>query len=190
MVAGCLCLNCITTFFFATSSINNYPGGAALSRFNEMYSGEDGGEHCIVSSHVSYDLIHMPVHVYISNLAAQTGASLFLHTHAPPYPVDLGINPPKASTWIYNKTENISPAQLTADRSITHVIAEIAPATNNAFEGTGFPRSSWKLTQVVDGFDGWNKDLRAIMLEPTKPWKVVGYLGSPKLAILERRSWL
>ena len=107
------------------------------------------------------------VHVHISNLAAQTGASLFQQVHAPPYLPWAG----SSVSWVYNKTENMTPAQLTAGRQITHAIAEIAPSNAaNSFDGTRFPKGSWKLTGVVDSFDRLSLDINALKRDLTKPW--------------------
>ena len=52
--------------------------------------------------YLSYAFNHT-VHVHISNLAAQTGASLFLQRNAPPlYP---GLAEPLHTNWTYDKTE-------------------------------------------------------------------------------------
>ncbi|KAH8112732.1 alpha-1,6-mannosyltransferase subunit [Phellopilus nigrolimitatus] len=72
--------NLLVTAILTYASSMNYPGGVALTRFNEMY--KDSSR----------------VHVHIDNLAAQTGASLFLHAHAPPYPPSLPA-PPHAKDW-------------------------------------------------------------------------------------------
>ena len=134
------------------------------------------------------------VHVHISNLAAQTGASLFLQTHAPPYFPELGVPPPQLSfDWIYNKTENVTPEEITANRHITHVIAEIhdrgAAERGNVFEATKFPKNSWIMTAVIPGFERWRLNLDALKVEPMKPWKVCEYVESEKLVILERKGW-
>jgi alpha-1,6-mannosyltransferase len=90
----------------------------------------------------------MPVHVHIGNLAAQSGASLFLHTHSPPYRPHLGVVPPSISAahpWIYNKTENLTLADIAYDPSFTHAIAEdtdLLPVRLYAVE-------------AIDGFRGW-----------------------------------
>ena len=132
------------------------------------------------------------MHVHISNLAAQTGASLFLQTHAPPYLPDLGVPPPSASDWVYNKTENVSPASITANRAITHVIAEVQNKDGgwvNAFDGTGFPKGSWVVTAVVPAFERWRVNREAVRLEPMKPWKVLEYVEEERLVVLERKGW-
>lgn len=129
-----------------------------------------------------------PVHVHISNLAAQTGASLFLQTHAPPYPEGLGLEPPRGYTpWVYNKTEDVTPTQLTANRHITHAIAEIEPGNVRAFDGTKFPGKWWKLTAIVTGFDRAVLDLPALKADLMRPWEVLKFAKSEQLAILEKK---
>jgi alpha-1,6-mannosyltransferase len=91
----------------------------------------------------------MPVHVHIGNLAAQSGASLFLHTHSPPYRPHLGIVPPSISAahpWIYNKTENLTLADIAYDSSFTHAIAEDIDL---------LPVGSLYTVEGIDGFRGW-----------------------------------
>lgn len=128
------------------------------------------------------------VHVHMSNLAAQTGASLFLQTRAAPYPEGLGLEPPKGTTpWVYNKTEDVTPAQLTANRYITHAIAEIESGNTRAFDGTKFPSKSWKLTAIVTGFDRIVLDLPALKADLTRPWDVLKFARSEQLAILEKK---
>ena len=91
------------------------------------------------------------VHVHISNLAAQTGASLFLHANAPPY---LPFVPARPANWTYDKTENLSLKDLTAAREVTHLIAE---ADSPAAQATG-----WTPVAIVDGFDGWRLNLEGV----------------------------
>ena len=98
------------------------------------------------------------VHVHISNLAAQTGASLFLHRNAPPFHPAIGA-PPRAD-WVYDKTENLSFADLTRSSEITHLIAESAALAPSAAKG-------WTPVAVVDGFDGWkvNREVARVFRE-------------------------
>ena len=66
--------------------------------------------------------VNCTVHVHISNLAAQTGASLFLQRNAPPfYP---GLAEPPRTNWTYDKIENLSLVDLTRSHNVTHLIAE------------------------------------------------------------------
>ena len=90
------------------------------------------------------------VHVHISNLAAQTGASLFLHTHAPPFLPSISIPIPETHAWTYNKTEALAPAVLTRSPALTHLIAEAGAAQLQSF-----PASAWRRVEGVAGFDGW-----------------------------------
>ncbi|KAI0682891.1 hypothetical protein BC835DRAFT_1423875 [Cytidiella melzeri] len=131
------------------------------------------------------------VQVHISNLAAQTGASLFQQTHAPPYFPDLGVRPPPlAYDWVYDKTEDISPTSITTDCSITHAIVEIQDGVGmNAWEATGFLKSSWVRMAVIPAFEKWKFNVGALKLEPMKPWWVLEYVEGNKLAVLERRGW-
>ena len=74
-------------------------------------------------------------HVHISNLAAQTGASLFLQVHAPPFPSTSLFSSANVSDrvstypWtVYDKTENLSLDELSGSRTVTHLIAEWSPS--------------------------------------------------------------
>lgn len=125
------------------------------------------------------------VHVHIANLAAQSGASLFLHTHAPPYQPHLGVLPPSASSlhpWIYNKTENLEPNDVAYDSPFTHVIAESRDA---------LPDGRWKVVDVVDGFAGWKvrRDVPKLVWENGLEglWSVLEMKKEPKLWIFEKR---
>ncbi|TFK49730.1 alpha-1,6-mannosyltransferase subunit [Heliocybe sulcata] len=160
-VMGMIAANCAVTFIHTHASMENYPGGVALSRFNDRYSSTDN------------------VHVHISNLAAQSGASLFLHAHAPPYPPYLGV--PNASHWTYDKTESLDAKALTASAHITHVIAE----STSDFD----LQRTWALVDSIPSFDRWQLNLDVLK----KGAGLDGLLGlvtmvqSDKLYILERR---
>ncbi|CDO71804.1 Glycosyltransferase Family 22 protein [Trametes cinnabarina] len=167
-LAALIAANCFATFLLAKSSFANYPGGAALYAFNRVFMSE---EH---------------VHVHISNLAAQTGASLFLHSNAPPFLPGLDVGHP--TNWVYNKTENLSLRALTDSKQITHLIAEI-PALDSAV------MDSWSPVAVVDGFDGWRLDRdvgQAFKVGVAEGLKALGnalvMLRSEKLVILRRKS--
>jgi alpha-1,6-mannosyltransferase len=122
------------------------------------------------------------VHVHISNLAAQTGASLFLHNNSPPYtPL---IPAPATGDWVYNKTENLTSHDLTTSTSLTHLIAE----SSAEFVGTG----GWNLVGSVQGFSRWKLDLprggiAKVVEDPLHQWlSVLAMETSDKLYILER----
>jgi alpha-1,6-mannosyltransferase len=128
----------------------------------------------------------MTVHVHIANLAAQSGASLFLHTHAPPYRSRLGILPPfayAARPWIYNKTENLTPADIAYNSPFTHVIAENRDA---------LPPGRWQVVDVIDGFRGLRVRTDVLRLVSEKGleglWRVLEVEKDNKLWIFERRG--
>jgi len=110
------------TLLYAHMAVENYPGGVSLARFNDRFKNTDN------------------VHVHLSNLAAQTGASLFLQTRSAPYYPSLP-GPSSGLNWTYNKTENLttySPSRF------THLIAE-------ASEPVPW---GWRKVECVGGFDG------------------------------------
>jgi alpha-1,6-mannosyltransferase len=128
----------------------------------------------------------MTAHVHIANLAAQSGASLFLHTHAPPYRSSLGIRPPTISAahpWVYNKTENLTPTDVAYDSPFTHVISE---------SGDALPAGWWELVDVIDGFQGWRvrKDVLGLVRERGLEglMSVLEMKKENKLWIFERRG--
>ncbi|KAI1797080.1 Alg9-like mannosyltransferase family-domain-containing protein [Ganoderma leucocontextum] len=125
-IIGMLVANAAATFLFAQASSANYPGGTALQTFNAQFASEEN------------------VHVHISNLAAQTGASLFLHRNAPPFHPLVGE--PSHTSWVYDKTENLSLADLTKSHNVTHLIAEA---------GEEDRAHAWTSVALVAGFDGW-----------------------------------
>jgi alpha-1,6-mannosyltransferase len=132
------------------------------------------------------------VHVHISNLAAQTGASLFLQIHSPPY-TDVLATPP-SSHWTYNKTESLSPSFLTSSPQITHLIVE-----SNA-DMQFFIKNEWVLVDSVQGFDGWMKPTREAVKKAWRGvvsgekehgiWDLVPRMETrKKLWIMERKGW-
>jgi len=161
-----LTANCAITIVSTWASMTNYPGGSTLAMFNDRYTDQHA------------------VHVHISNLAAQTGASLFLQSHSPPYIPS--IPAPATGDWVYNKTEGLSPCGLTTSASPTHIIAE----SSAEFVRTG----RWKLADSVQGFSRWKLNLPrggiAKVLEvPLHQWlSMLEMETSDKLYILERAS--
>jgi hypothetical protein len=112
------------------------------------------------SYHRIYPLNFLPVHVHISNLAAQTGASLFLQTHSAPYHPSLP-SPSSGLNWTYNKTENLttySPSRF------THLIIEASEPV---------PRG-WKKVECVEGFDGLSL-MPSVFFSPKKDVDTVGF---------------
>jgi len=162
--------NCLFTYLSTTASIANYPGGSALALFNTKYDNLD------------------TVHVHISNLAAQSGASLFLHVNAPPVYTAHNSTPLLLPHWTYNKTENLP---VVVPTHFTHLIAEY-PSLNN------YPAAEWTLEECIPGFDGWSLDLRILKNSQAAKIDPLGYFSdlvqntiqmrtSPKLCILKRK---
>ncbi|KAI9463196.1 alpha-1,6-mannosyltransferase subunit [Lactarius psammicola] len=168
-VVGALALNTAATILLTRASMANYPGGTALAVLNERYA----------------DSAH--VHVHVSNLAAQSGASLFLHTHAPPYRERIGILPLTASAvhhpWVYNKTENLTPADIAYSSTFTHVIAESRDA---------LPAGRWEIIDVIDGFEGWkvHRNVPGLVWERGLQgfWGILEMKKAEKLWIFEKRG--
>lgn len=161
---GILALNCAITIVSMRASMANYPGGSALTTFNDQFADQHA------------------VQVHVSNLAAQTGASLFLQSHSPPYIPSMAA--PATNDWVYNKTENLSPRDLTTSMPLTHLITE---------SSVEFIRSGqWKLVDSVRGFSGWKWNLPrggiAKVLEvPLHQWlSVLEMETHDQLYILER----
>ncbi|KAG8213349.1 hypothetical protein J3R82DRAFT_11835 [Butyriboletus roseoflavus] len=160
-----LSLNLVATFISTRASMENYPGGVALAAFNRRYSGQEN------------------VHVHISNLAAQTGASLFLHEHAPPFlPSDPHASDP---SWTYNKTESLTPSMISSS-SFTHLIAE-SPETAG---------EEWTVGEAILGFERWKVNPAVLSkLKTGKVWeirlaqwaRVLEMETNEQLWILERR---
>ncbi|KAJ2917546.1 hypothetical protein MD484_g2888, partial [Candolleomyces efflorescens] len=127
--ASLISLNIAFTVFSTAVSIANYPGGQAMRQFHALYN---------PVTHTS------PVHVHISNLAAQSGASLFTQLYSQPtWPIHSNVN------WIYNKTESLTLGDLIAPSSpFTHLILEERPSAKL------LDRRGWKVVSAVDAFEG------------------------------------
>ncbi|KAF7314395.1 Mannosyltransferase [Mycena kentingensis (nom. inval.)] len=111
-----LLANFAVTVLLTTASMRNYPGGKAMELLNAL------------------PVEGAPVRAHLCNLALQSGASLFTHIHAPPYPSYLS----PAGDWIYDKSD--SP---TSFANFTHLVSESstpAPASNPG--GFGFMRKT------------------------------------------------
>ena len=194
-LVGMLAANAAATLLFAQASGANYPGGVALHKFNEHFASQEHGTRsspslpCIV--HRSELLMPMVVgiaacvvHVHISNLAAQTGASLFLHEHAPPFHPAIGA--PLHPGWVYDKTENLSLADLTKSRNVTHVIAEVAVEEEEEDRA-----NAWTQVAFVNGFDGWWFHGAHALAQGRRGFTGLGSVlemrRSAKLVVLERK---
>ncbi|KAH9041595.1 alpha-1,6-mannosyltransferase subunit [Lactarius pseudohatsudake] len=199
MVAGALMLNTVVTVLLTRASMANYPGGTALALLNERYADSAYGKATLLPStctqcadrptneHVCVCVRDTTVHVHVSNLAAQSGASLFLHTHAPPYRERIGVLPPTAPAiyhpWVYNKTEDLTPADIAYSSVFTHVIAESRDA---------LPIGRWEIIDTIDGFEGWkvHRDVLGLVKERGLQgfWGVLEMKKAEKLWIFEKRG--
>ena len=139
------------------------------------------------------------IQVHISNLAAQTGASLFLQINSPPtFPPFSG----SASTssgleehngwWTYNKTENLSLKYLTSQEAgFTHLISESNFDTDMDMTTV----SEWKLVGSISGFERWSVDWELLGEGGRKggllrrPWGVLRMVEVEKLWVYERAEW-
>jgi alpha-1,6-mannosyltransferase len=169
------------TALYTYVSMENYPGGASLVQFNEHYKTVDNGVPPSILPLESLAELP-PVHVHLSNLAAQTGASLFLQTHSAPYYSSLST-PSSELNWVYNKTENIASY---SQSQFTHLIVE---ATNPVPRG-------WKKVDCIEGFDRWSLNSDVLLKRGTgsSDWGTLLSVSrvlltretSDKLCILER----
>ena len=173
--------NVIVTVLLTRASMVNYPGGQILALFNARYDGQPHGAFSSYYMRINLLLTYsvFTVHVHISNLAAQTGASLFLHTHASPH-LQASYPPSDLLDWTYNKTESLSTHALLAENTITHLIAE--EPCSELLEG-------WNHVESVSGFDGWKID-KGLVKE--RAWGRVGEVLTMSrremLCIMERKT--
>jgi len=165
----------------------NYPGGNALLELQQHWGNIQGPGESDFFLQCSSQCVST-VAVHISNLAAQTGASLFLQLYSPPYHSSQHAYTPKIATltpWQYNKTENLSPSALSA-APFAFLISEIPESSNSFLE------NHWTTLESFRGFDGWslNWDLlrgrrRSELLE--RVWEVLEFRTSEKLWLLTRK---
>ncbi|KAH9481156.1 putative Dol-P-Man:Man(7)GlcNAc(2)-PP-Dol alpha-1,6-mannosyltransferase [Psilocybe cubensis] len=171
--AGILALNLVIAVLFTKASMRNYPGGQALYTFHQLYPAK-----------TTYPIPH----VHISNLAAQTGASLFLQLNAPPY-YHPSQSQQLSQPWVYNKTENLSPNTLSSSSSpFTHLISEVPPSTDSRMDRT------WRIVSEIKSFDRWaiNREIFSFRGKKkgellTRFRDVLILQESPKLWLLERK---
>ena len=130
------------------------------------------------------------MHVLISNLAAQSGASLFLQRNAPPFHPSITPPPPLSvhTGWVYDKTEGLSLADLTRSSNVTHLIAEASEIEKHR----EYVRE-WAQVATVTGFDGWSfRGAYAVRTalsrgQFTGLGSVLEMKRSAKLVVLERK---
>ena len=123
-----------------------------------------------------------PPHIHISNLAAQSGASLFLQLHSSPhyYHQPLSIT---HDEWNYNKTENLSISDLCSlsPPVFTHLISEIPPSKDPLLD------THWYVVEVIKGFDRWTIDWDLLEAKGNLS-KILRLVTSDKLWILARKN--
>ena len=131
------------------------------------------------------------IQVHISNLAAQTGASLFLQINSPPMFLSTpssGLDLEQNGWWTYNKTENMSLEYLTSQEArFMHLIMESNLDTATA--------SEWKLMGIITGFERWSVDWELLGEGGRKgelkrrPWRILNMVQVEKLWVYEPAGW-
>ncbi|KAJ7496638.1 glycosyltransferase family 22 protein [Mycena latifolia] len=137
--SGALIANLAATALLTAAATRNYPGGAAMALLNARVYAETSG----------------PVKAHISNLALQSGASLFTLVHAPPYPSFLTPNA-SAPAWVYDRTD--APASYAG---FTHLVGESAAPPTEGASGFGFMKKKdvgWAPVGSVWAFERWAVD--------------------------------
>ncbi|KAJ7592689.1 glycosyltransferase family 22 protein [Mycena floridula] len=166
---GMISANFALTALLTMTSVSNYPGGEALAIFNQMYNQTSP-----------------PPHVHLCNLAAQSGASLFLQIHSPPYPSPSLLKTSFVeAAWIYNKTEMLTMQSLSDSKALTHLIIEIEPSAK--------VEARWRTTRSIEAFDRLEFDETALDDTNPAPFSdklktVVQIKKEDQLWILERRT--
>ncbi|KDR68602.1 hypothetical protein GALMADRAFT_146254 [Galerina marginata CBS 339.88] len=170
--AALIAANVAITVLLTKASMGNYPGGEALLALHHLYPPLS---------------VTQPPHIHISNLAAQTGASLFLHLNSAPYYAIPPFNQ-NQNQWIYNKTENLTPAVLSSSSSpFTHLISETPPSTDSHLV------KHWRTVKTIKAFDRFvvNWELLKGRNKADLLWRfgdVLRFEESDKLWILERNE--
>ena len=175
VLLGFLGINVLATMLLTQASLTNYPGGEALRMFNHIIEhGDSRGENCAgVSCCVANRTSEVSVH--IDNHAAQTGASLFLHEHAPPY--DYLVLPHDRWRVVYNKTENLVTMQ--EFEGFDWVITEHPDMFTRP---DGKTRSRWKVQASAAG-------LRRVELASLGGQGVWKHLKFPRV-VRETKIWI
>ncbi|KAG9048903.1 dolichyl-P-Man:Man(7)GlcNAc(2)-PP-dolichol alpha-1,6-mannosyltransferase [Tulasnella sp. UAMH 9824] len=130
-LVGGILANVAVTSLLTIASEANYPGGVALSRLNNRFTDIKEAK------------------VYIDNLAAQSGASLFLQEYSEPYS---SFTAGSDLNWIYDKAEN-----RTDFTDFDFVLAE--PQRRSDLLAAEKPSAGgnqpWSVIEVVQAFDGF-----------------------------------
>jgi hypothetical protein len=140
------------TVLFTLLSRRNYPGGEAMRQLHELADLRQGTHFnfVFVENYVFClaDAMFTIANVYIDDLAAQTGASLFTQIHGLPFLGDQ--NAELAYDWFYTK---IMPSNI----SITHAIVE---------DQDGLQGAEWHSLGVVQMGSGFAFNLRNVEIYP------------------------
>ncbi|KAF9450061.1 glycosyltransferase family 22 protein [Macrolepiota fuliginosa MF-IS2] len=167
---GALAANFALTGLLVRTSMFNYPGGTAIAAFHQL-----------LPAHTA-----PPPHVHICNLAAQSGTTLFQHLNSPPFHPALFLWPnsvPPAHPWTYNKTENLTIADLSNSRHFTHLISEVPPTEPEIIK-------YWRLIKSIPAFDRVVLDkellLRKPLELPRRVWDLIRVEEKEQLWIYER----
>lgn len=163
--------NASLTGILLRTSMLNYPGGTAIATFHELLptntTRKPSHDLTLRPSHSS--TAPAPPHVHICNLAAQSGTTLFHHLHAPPYHPALLLWPntaPPMHPWTYNKTENLTIADLSTSSHFTHLISEVPPTEPEITK-------HWRLMKSIPAFDGVTLDEDLLLRKPQElPWRI------------------
>lgn len=142
--------------------------------------------------------------MHLSNLAAQTGASLFTQLLAAPYflpglDAALKCHVPAGGGWVYDKTEDLalltllqspSPSQSqpsgTQAAGYTHLVVEEDPSYLLESHKLG---NEWHVAAVVEAFDAWVLDwaaLKGLLKDPLKGVKEGDGLREVLLTVIRR----
>ncbi|KAJ7787372.1 alpha-1,6-mannosyltransferase subunit [Mycena olivaceomarginata] len=172
LLFGALLANLGAIVLLTVVGMRNYPGGHAMAILNTRASG--------------------PMNAHIANLALQSGASLFMHMHAPPYPAFLANT---SGAWVYDKTDN--PASFAG---YTHLVAEsaapVAAGSGGVFGFLGRKKdgaeAGWTELGRMAGFERWALDLGLLRLGEEGAGMLERVQGAlrleerPRLWVLER----
>ncbi|CAE6530340.1 unnamed protein product [Rhizoctonia solani] len=132
-VLGLVGCNVAATVLLTAISRANYPGGEALALVNSFPSSAN-----------------QRTSVWINNLAAQTGASLFAQAHSPPY---FNLSSTSADSWTYSKDPN----PVSFDK-FTYLVVE-DPGVH--------PIEKWEVVGSVDAFERVDIKRLKVVTKPT-----------------------
>ncbi|KAF7288460.1 Mannosyltransferase [Mycena chlorophos] len=128
--SGAIAANLAATVLLTVASSRNYPGGSAMSVLNSLPS-------------------EPPVRAHVCNLALQSGASLFTHIHAPPYPQYL----PSAGDW--DAVPSLSPSPAAEASSAFGFLGR--KKKEEKVQETG-----WEPVGEVSAFERWALDVGSL----------------------------